>query len=123
MSKAITCDVILTGCSTRVDGSLSIRIATPELDAASKTAFFELLNQNLKMLLQPVDSEGGPAALHDVKNKFEERTPSVRLRSCIYCLWKHLTDTHKIEVSFDFYYRDVVNRFCDNIKEQLPEQH
>ena len=55
--KCITCPVILTGAATRSDGSLSLRFSTPELKPDEKTTFFEVLNQNMKMLLQPADNE------------------------------------------------------------------
>lgn len=118
--KAVTFDAILSGIRTRSDNSLGLALATPELRPDEVMAFLELRNCNLKVLLQPVGEM--PSELKEVKSQFDEKTPSHRLRSCIFVLWKHLTDAHKIEVSFDHFYRDTINRFCDNIKEQIPEQ-
>jgi len=96
--KAITCDVILTSARTRVDGSLGLSFATPELEPESKTAFFELLNQNLKMLLQPV--QGEPVELHDVKGEFDTKTQSQRIRAAIWIWWDQLKQPGDFE---DFY--------------------
>lgn len=113
MSKAITCDVVLSSASTRADGSLGLRFSTPELTPADKTAFFELLNQNLKMLLQP--AEGQPAELHDVKQEFENKTPSMRLRAVLFVEWKQAKEPGL----FEDYYRHRMSRLIDSIKAKL----
>ncbi len=84
--KAISCDMILTSASTRADGSLGLRFSTPELPAQDKTAFFELLNNNLKVLMQPADDMS--KELHEVKGEFDHKTPGQRLRGTIFVLWK-----------------------------------
>lgn len=111
--KAITCDVILTSARTRSDGSLGISFATPELPAESKTAFFELLNQNIKMLLQPL--AGDAVELHDVKGSFDEKTPSQRLRAVLFCLWKQENEA----IDFEVYYRTKVNGIIEHLKLKL----
>lgn len=96
--KAITCPVILTSASTRADGSLSLRFSTPELRPDEKTAFFETLNINLKMLLQPESIE--PAELKDIKGEFDTKTPSSRLRSVLFVRWSQANKPG----DFDQYY-------------------
>ncbi len=113
MPKAITCDVILTSASTRTDGSLGLRLATPELDASEKTTFFELLNQNLKMLLQPKDGE--PAELKDVKREFECKTPAQRLRAVIFVAWKQAKEPGE----FEDFYRQKMEFFIEDVKQNL----
>jgi len=116
MSKAITCPVILTSASTRADGSLGLRFATPELSPADKTAFFELLNLNLKLLLQP--AEGEPQELHDVKQEFENKTPSMRLRAVLFVVWKQASEPGE----FDHFYREKMEQIINKIKATLnPE--
>jgi len=114
--KALTCSVILTSASTRADGSLGLRFATPELTAPDKTAFFEILNQNLKMLLQP--QEGEPAELHDVKREFENKTPSMRLRAVLFVAWQQANEPG----AFEDFYRAKMEAIITKVKEQLnPE--
>ena len=117
--NAIQTPVILTGATTRADGSLGLRFATPEIDAASKTAFFELLNKNLRMLIQPVDE--APTGLKDIKSEFSTKSPSQRMRAVLFCLWKYRTERHLCEISFDAFYLAEANRIIDSIKDQLPE--
>lgn len=111
--KAITCDVILTSASTRADGSLGLRLATPELKADEKTVFFELLNQSLKMLLQPKDGE--PAELKDVKREFECKTPGQRLRAVLFVAWKQA----KQPGEFEDFYRKKIECYIDDVKLNL----
>lgn len=114
--KAITCDVILTSASTRADGSLGLRFATPELPPESKTAFFELLNQQLKMLLQPVSGE--PAELHDVKGEFDTKTQSQRIRAAIWVWWDQIDQPG----NFEEFYRKKTDVLIEHVKSQLKEQ-
>lgn len=113
MSKAITCEVQLTGCATRSDGSLSLRFATPELQVDEKAAFMELQNLNLKMLLQPMTGE--PAELKDIKTELETKTPSMRLRACLYVAWEQAQKPGEWE---DFYRRKM-EHYINDIKSHL----
>jgi len=113
MLKAITCPAILTSASTRADGSLGLRFATPELDASSKTAFFELLNKNLKLLIQPESEE--PTNLHEVKGQFERKTVSQRLRGV---LWIYFNQSVK-EGEFDDWYKKQVEIVIETWKQRL----
>lgn len=114
--KAVSCPVILTGLSSRVDGSLGLRFSTPELRPDEKTTFFELQNLNMKMLLQPVDSE--PTELKDVKAEFETKTPGQRLRGVLFILWKQSGEPG----NFDTYYREAVEKFILTVKDKLQPE-
>lgn len=113
MPKAITCPVILTGAATRSDGSVSLRFSTPELQPEEKTAFFELLNINLKLLLQPAD--GVPVELKEVKGEFDRKTPGQRLRACLFILYKQSEGGGEFE---DFYLRRM-SEIIEAVKKQL----
>lgn len=114
--KAITCPVIITSASTRADGSLGLRLATPELKPDEKTAFFELLNVNLKMLLQPNDAE--PAELKDIKGEFDTKTPSMRLRATLFVWWKQQQEPGE----FEEFYRRNMEKLIEYVKGKLnPE--
>lgn len=111
--KAISCELILTSASTRADGSLGLRFSTPELSATDKTAFFELLNQNLKAILQPVDTV--PDELHTVRNELETKTPGQRLRACLFVLWKQGGE----QGDYDSFYRRNMERIIEYVKGKL----
>lgn len=113
MPSAITCDAILSSASTKGDGSLNLRFSTPEMTASEKTVFFELLNINLKLLIQPVDSE--PAELKEVRGQFETKTPSQRLRSVLYIRWRQASGQGEFET---FYHREM-DGIINSIKQKL----
>lgn len=116
MSKAITCPVILSGAATRSDGSLGLRFSTPELKPEDKVAFFELLNLNLTMLLQP---EGmAPEGLKDVKGEFDRKTASQRLRAVLFIAWKQGGGVG----DFDEFYRRKMEVFIDDVKSNLKPE-
>ena len=117
--NAIQTDVVLTGASTRADGSLGLKFATPELKPEHKTAFFELLNQPLSMLIQPTGEKA--TGLKDIKGEFDSKTPSQRMRAVLYCLWKFRTEKHICEVSFEKFYLTEMERVISSMKDQLPE--
>lgn len=106
----------MTSASTKADGSLSIRFCTSELATDEKVALMELQNQVIKVLLQPKDAE--PVGLKEFKNKFEDKTPSQRLRAVLFVLWKETDGTGE----FDDFYRRRINSIIDKIKEKFPEK-
>jgi hypothetical protein len=114
--KAITTELILTSASTRADGSLGLRFASPELTAESKTAFFELLNQNLKVLIQPMT--GQPEALHEVKGEFETKTPGQRLRACLYVWYEQAGK----QGEFEAWYRQKMEVLINHVKSKLQPE-
>lgn len=113
MSKALTCPVILNSASTRADGSIGLRLSTPELKSDEKAAFFDLQGQQLKMLLQPESLE--PAELKDVKGEFDGKTPGQRLRATIFVLWKQRGEIGE----YDDFYKKQMEKLIDFIKSKL----
>jgi len=112
--KAITCPVILSGASTRRDGSLGLRFDTPELSPDEKVALMELQNRNLKMLLQP--AEDAPVELKEVKGEFDRKTPGQRLRAVLFCLWRQCG-----EGEFEDFYRRRMEQIIETIKGKLDQ--
>lgn len=117
MSKALSCEVILTSASTRSDGSLGLRLATPELQPAEKTAFFEVLNKPMKAIFQPVD--GPPDELVTVKAEMDVKTHSQRLRSVLFIWYKQQPDP---KPSFDQFYAERMEAIIEHIKTKLEPQ-
>ena len=113
MSKALSCPVILSSASTRADGSVGIRLSTPELKPEEKTAIFELQGLELTMFLKPAD--GQMTDLVEVKSELEEKTPSQRLRAVLFLLWKQQADA----VEFEQFYRQKMNGIIEHLKLKL----
>lgn len=117
--KAITCTIQITGASSRADGSLGLRLATPELKPEEKTVFFELLNQNLRMLLQPEGT--GEVEIKEVKSQFDEKTPGQRLRAVLFIAWKQ-RPADAPAMDFEVFYRGQMETLIESVKATLnPE--
>lgn len=115
--KAIVCPVIIGSVATRADGSIGLRLSTPELKPEEKTAFFEIQGHQLKMLLQP---EGmGEVELKEVKGEFDHKTPGQRLRAVLFVLWKQGTDE---QGDFEEFYRRRMEQIIDHVKSKLQPQ-
>lgn len=78
MTPGITCDIILESVSTRTDGSLSLRLSSPELQPDEMVAVFGLRGRELKMLLQPVNNE--PITTKEIRGILSQKTQSERIR-------------------------------------------
>lgn len=111
--KALRCPVILTSCSTRCDGSLGLRLATPELKPEEKTMFFELQNQNCLMVIEPDQLVLEPS--HEVKGEFDTKTPGQRLRATLFVWWKQQNEPGEFE---QFYARNM-EKLIDLVKKKL----
>lgn len=117
MPKALTTDAVMTSATTRVDGSLGLRFATPELTSEEKTALFELQNKPLRLFIQPTEE---PDEIVEVKGQFEEKSPSQRLRAVLFLAWKQgnageITD-------FAPYYKAKIEGFIEAVKAKLKPE-
>ena len=113
--KSISTKAIITSITSKVDGSLGLRVATPELRPEQKTVFFELQNLNLELLIKPLDE----ANIEEVKidTDLETKTHSQRLRSVLYVLW----EKDKRGLEWDAYYRVRMEKIIELLKKQIDE--
>lgn len=114
--RAIRFEGQITGLSTKVDGGLSVRMVTPELKPAEKTIFFEMQNLLVEVLIYPKDSKG--AEVVKVQKQIDGKSPSQRLHSVMYLIWKHEGE----EGSFEAFYLSRMEKLIDQLKKRLPEQ-
>lgn len=112
MKRAIKTQVIITSLSAKKDGSLGLRMATPELTADEKVAFMELQNVNLDALFDPIDF--ATKEITEVKSEVDTKTPSQRLRSLWYVVWKEIGS----EDEFNLFYLKKMEKIMDYIKEK-----
>ena len=111
--KALTCHVQIVGVRAKVDGSLGVSLATPELSATEKTVFMDWMNRDLVMLLQ-LDQDGA-GNIKEVKGEFDRKTPSQRLRAAMYVWWKQAESAR----TFDDFYLEYMEKTIDHVKSKL----
>lgn len=112
--KALSLEMILTSASTRSDGSLGLRFSTPELGSSEKTTVFELLNQNLKVLIQPTSE--APESLVEVKSSLGFKTPGQRLRAVLFIAFQQQKPPDQ---TFDEFYVRYMEQVIDRVKASL----
>lgn len=119
--KALVTAAIFTSFTSKADGSLSGRLVTPELNPTEKAAFMELQNRNVRLLIEPQDYAVDGKA--EIKNPLGTKSPSVRLRSVLFVLFKQLTAKGKnVENSFDEFYVRHMDAVIESYKEQLEPE-
>ena len=111
----ITTPATLTGISTKVDGSLSVRFATQELTSDKKLALIELQNQFGYICFAPSEAEA--ADIPETQPDDTRKTPAQRLRAVLYCLWKQGEQLD----TFDAYYRGKMETLIEHYKTKLDD--
>lgn len=114
--KTLQLNAVIAGISSKVDRSLSLRIATPELSSSEKTAFLDLQGQNVLLTIKPTDEE---SEFLKVDSQLEGKTPSQRLRASMFVLWKEKYQGKWTD--FEAFYRYMMERVITQIQDQIPD--
>lgn len=112
--KAIRTEAIISGFSSKVDGSLSFRGSTPELSVEEKVAMMSLQGVLVEMLLYPKDEK--ETEVVSVRHEMEFKSPSQRMRSVVFLLWK---SSHQ-DIPFESFYHLRMEQMIDWLKSKLP---
>ncbi|GAC1503485.1 MAG: hypothetical protein NVS1B10_08590 [Candidatus Saccharimonadales bacterium] len=119
MSKPIQLPVLITSLSTKVDGSISIKLETRELNSADSATLFELRGAEAWTIIAQSEIKE-----EDVKLPTERpdpsigtKTPSQRLRAVLYRVWQQSGGG----TDFESYYRISMERVIDQLKDKLHD--
>ena len=115
MKNAIKTQAIITSLSAKKDGSLGLRVNTPELTSEEKVAFMNLQNINLGAFFKPLDF--AVKDITEVKSEVDTKTPSQRLRSVLFVLY----DQEGRPGEFADYYSKKMEKIIEWIKSKLEE--
>lgn len=104
--------------STRVDRTLKITISTQELPP-EQAALIMSLHQKLGWFLFSENSiEVDDIPKEEATEFKDEKSPSRRLKDVIYIYWNKCTDK---KLPFDIFWKQWINKKCDEIKDLLPK--
>lgn len=98
------------------NNGISFRVSTPELNKDELGVVFDLQDQVVDLLIQPSDIEF--ADIVEVKNEVDAKTPSQRIRSVLFVLWKQNPEGHK---EFSTYYQQKMGAIIDHLKEKIND--
>lgn len=103
---------------TLKDGSLRLTFETQELDTDNCVSLFQMRLQFGWLLFSPNKEEQAP--LDEPTPQDENKTPSQRLRACIYRYWQAHGES---KIDFDSFYRSQIETYISRIKSLLDAGH
>jgi hypothetical protein len=112
--KAIKTQANIGSIRSRVDRSISFNVQTPELTSEEKALFFELQGINVDLTIIPEET---PEDTYSVNRELNTKTPSQRLRSVLFVLFKQ----KQTATSFEQFYESEMEQFIQIVKEQLDD--
>ncbi len=113
--KIVKVGSILDNISTRKDGSIKMVFETQEVTSEQGVNLFSMRNKFGWLLFIPEEVEEIEVPKPPTKEFKEDKSPSQRLRSVLYVWWQQLG----LNISFDDFYKQKVERFIEQIKERL----
>lgn len=106
----------ITKITTMADKSLRLQVDTQEVDAETKSTIFEMHDKLGYFFFDEASIRKiDKAQLPEIVQEEDEKSPSKRLRSVLYVWYEQ----QKIKEPFDIYYRRVMDKYIDQIKERL----
>lgn len=112
--KAIEIQHCQAGAVTsRPDGSVTIKFATPELRPSEAGALLLLHGKNCCVSIVPEDVP--PSEVVRVDTERHQKTPSQRLRAVLFVLWQQ----QRRSESFDEFYAHQMEPLIEAVKAQL----
>lgn len=115
MTKTIKTPAIITSISSKQDGSLGLRLSTPELTPDEKVAFLEIQGLNTIVLIQPTDFES--KEIKEIKGELDTKTPSQRLRATLFVLYNQQGG----QGTFEEFYLKYMEKLIDFVKNKLED--
>lgn len=109
--KSLETNAIITSISSKADGSLGLRVSTPELSVEEKVLFMSLQNLNIKLTIEPEDA----VDIVKIDKKMDGKSPSERLYNVIFVYYKQVNSTE----DFQAFYKRNIEHLIDAYKDKL----
>ncbi len=108
--KTIKLKAVITGIRAKVDRSLGLTIATPELSTKEKALFMELQGINCEMSVKPLEGKAEDVVIDKDVN---QKSQSQRIKNILYLLWKQDNEGYE---EFAPYYKHKTDKIMDHYK-------
>jgi hypothetical protein len=119
--KGILVACIVDKITTLKDKSVKITLDTQELKASNAGELFTLLNSLCTVYISPAEVTSREMAQVDaVEPEMQGKSPSQRMRTVLFLLWKQDNEGFKV---FDMYYQGKMEKYIEELKQNLPPQH
>jgi hypothetical protein len=101
--------------SAKKDGSVGMRLNTPELKTEQKAAIMDLQAINVDVFIRPLDI--APSGLVQIDKDINSKSQSQILRSVLFLLWRQDGEPD----DFNIYYHKIYNKIIDHFKSKIEE--
>lgn len=102
--------------SSRADHSVAFRIITPELRPSEAGALMCYHGKACHVLIKP--HEETPDEQVSIEAERDQKTPSQRLRACLFVAFKQSGE----HGSFESFYADRMEKFIEHVKSKLEQE-
>lgn len=118
MTDGVLIAVHVAKIASRVDGSVTITLDTPELAPAKFGEVFALRKQEAFCYLKPSPISDNERKAMDglMPEPTQGKTASQRLRAALYVAWKQNDEGYK---DSELYYRYKMEKFIEHVKSKL----
>lgn len=112
--------IVVSSIRSLKDGSVSVCVETSELSPGKAGELFSLRNKVAMMYLSPKDiiTQKELAQVDSITPEDKGKTPSARMRSVLYVLWKQNNEGYK---DFPVYYLSRMEKFIDELKNNITD--
>ena len=114
--NAIRLECQITSFRSRADGSLGASLCTQELSVEEKITIMQLQGMLLEALFIPIGEKD--AELVEAKGEMDLKTPSQRLRNCLFVWFKELQKTG-LKDTFDVFYAKKMEAVIEFVKSKI----
>lgn len=121
MIQGVTIAVEIGSIKTLKDGSVSLTVHTPEVNANQAAELFGLRNKVAFCYLSPREvSANEKAILDSLDVELKGKTPGQRLRNVLYVYWQQNHEADQlIPKVFEDFYKQRMESIIESIKQEL----
>lgn len=117
LMRGVETQAQITSISSKADGSLGLRVNTPELSSEEKVLFMSLQNLKVRITIEPMGVDITDKA--KIEKGIDGKSPSERLYNVIYVYYKQINSTD----DFEFFYRRNMENIIDTYKAKLKKEY
>ena len=108
--------VTVEGIRTLSDNAMGLNLHTQEVNEIDAALLYKFRHQHCEMRLTPYGSENEPVTVVD--KDLTDKTPSQRLRACLYVLWEK---EGKIG-EWDKFYQERMEKLINFVKNKIEQK-
>jgi hypothetical protein len=118
--NAVELESIMVGFATKVDGSISLRFTTQREMSPEDIKQISQYRSTTGYLLFKADS-WQDSEVPKGNTSGENKSPSERLRNCLYKYWETKKSEYKFESDFDAFYKRKMESIITSVKIKFEE--